>query len=31
MKAGNTAGNMPDTVVNMMIDKIAKTKDKIPQ
>jgi len=31
MKVGNTAGNMPDTVAKMIIDKIAKIKEKIPQ
>lgn len=31
MKMGNTIGNMPDTGAKMMIEEIAKTKDKIPQ
>jgi len=31
MKIGTTAGNMPDKVAKMIIDEIAKTKDKIPQ
>ena len=31
MKTSNTVGNIPDTVVKMMIDDIANTKNKIPQ